>query len=145
MVLLLPSQATKQIAVYSPEVSTSITIVAPNEVYAGASFNIGGNLTRDDGDSPLASQPVKLYAGTTLLATATTNATGSYSFNATIAAEGSYTLKAVFEGADIGGYIKRLNGSQAKTTIGKQNLDALKPYIIPAVIVATTAYLLKKI
>ena len=144
MVNLLPSQATRQIAIYAAEVPSTITIEAPNDAYEDATFQVTGKLTRADSGAGIADKPVKLYSGTTLLATANTSATGNYLFNVSIATPGTYTLKAEFEGAEVTGYIKRVLGSSAKATIGKASLETLKPYVIPAVAVVVAAYLLKK-
>ena len=145
MVTLLPSEASRQIAIYAAEVSTSLSIDAPPDAFEDQTFQVTGKLTRDDTEEGIANQPIDLYSGPSLLATAQTSATGWYTFNVSIATPGTYTLKAEFDGADVEGYIKRLNGSSARMTIGNPNLDALKPYIIPAAIVAATIYLINKV
>ncbi|GAG75764.1 unnamed protein product, partial [marine sediment metagenome] len=94
MVQLLPSQATQQIIIYSPTVTTTITIDAPNDTWAGVSFVVSGQLKRDDYAQGLADQTVKLYSGATLLAQMQTSPTGWYNFNVSIPDPGSYTLKA---------------------------------------------------
>lgn len=96
-------QATTDIQVVSPEEPPppeepsyvySVTISAPSRVEAGQSFVISGTV-RDQYWNGLSGVPVALYIDAVSLGSATSGSGGSYSKQVSVAAVGTYTLKAV--------------------------------------------------
>jgi len=90
--------ASRSIQVVAPEPTppyvNSVTISAPGSAAAGQSFTIQGTVKDQYGDG-MSGVAVSLYRDGTSLGTATTGSGGSYSKQASIAAAGTYTLKAV--------------------------------------------------
>jgi len=105
--------ADAEVAVYSPEIKvaiaypTRISIEAPGSVKPGEPFNILGKLEYEESPGVwkgLPDKTVVVYYDNTWLGETTTVSDGTYGLRVTIATPGKYTLKAVFEGAEIPAY-----------------------------------------
>ncbi|MDI6814033.1 MAG: Ig-like domain-containing protein [Desulfitobacteriaceae bacterium] len=81
---------------------TRISVEAPDTVTPGEVFTVSGTLEYEMTSSAwygLPDQTVTVYFNGKVFGTATTGARGNYEVSGSIAAPGSYTLKAVFEGS----------------------------------------------
>jgi len=116
MVILLPSTATRTIIVAVLEVDTKLTIIAPDTVAQGASFNIAGILQRVDNNDPIPGVMVTVSYNGTTLGNIFTDDLGRYLLSTSIDMPGTFTLTTSFAGAEIAGLT--LNPSMATRGIG---------------------------
>ncbi len=99
MVILNPSQATKSIQILQLEAPTSLTIVAPDSVTQGVSFNIAGLLLRTDTNVPVPGAMIKISYNGITIGNVFTDDLGRYLVPASINIPGTWVLKASFAGA----------------------------------------------
>ena len=124
MVTLSPSTAQQAIKVWPNVVATSLTISAPTEVLATATFDVNANLSRADAktnglvgstvrvvyvagttETPLGSISISTLEGTSGRGTLT---------GVKINTAGDYTLKAYFDGRDVTGFALAASRAVAK-------------------------------
>jgi hypothetical protein len=91
------STATRDVTVgtNTPELTCNVN---DSKLYVGESVNITGQLTNDE--TAVANAIIKLFINDEQVATVVTNATGGYSYVASDLKEGTYTVKAEFDGIE---------------------------------------------
>lgn len=122
-------------------IPTVLTItVTPSVVGRGESYKASGKLTVQDTYSP-SNRSIKIYRGTALEKTVTTDSTGNYDSGALTAPlqPALYTIKAVFEGVDEEAVV--LSPSMAESFLGV-DLSTIPNMLGIVAIVAGTAGLL---
>lgn len=140
MVYFKPDTATRTITVITPEVETTLTILAPASVLQSDPFLIEGTLKRVDTNAPLAGENIVLsYNGTPLGTTLTRSLEGSIKYMATVQIDdvGSYTLRADFAGSTRAGLT--LGASWASRGIGLG-----EPGLLPLLVLAIGGYMVLK-
>lgn len=84
----------------SGKVDTSISLSSDkNQYYTDESIILSGSLVDED-NQPLVNADVKVYRGTSLLETVSTDSTGAFGKSVSGLSAGSYSFKAVYDGDD---------------------------------------------
>ena len=99
MVILNPSEATRSIEILQLEAPTSLTIVAPDAVTQGVSFNIVGLLLRTDTNVPVPGAMITISYNGTPIGNVFTDDLGRYLVPASINIQGTWVLRASFAGS----------------------------------------------
>jgi len=115
------SQISKTITVEAAVgIPTTLTISAPGEVGPGETFNILGQLTRDDTGVAIPNMSISVSYNGKSIGSVLTDMQGVYTIPASIPDPGTYTLRADYEGTE--GYAA--STSVADTTVTATPLEA---------------------
>lgn len=134
MVNYLPSSASRTITVLVSEIGTTLTIDAPAEVTPGASFEIFGQLTRNDIGAAIPNASISISYNGTPLGSVTTDMQGVYRIPASLPGPGTFTLRAAFAGMTVPGLT--LGASSASRRIGLGEISVLPLVLLGIVAVA---------
>ena len=110
-------------------IPTTLTISAPDKVGLGETFNIIGQLTRNDTGVAIPNANISVSYNGTPLGSKDTDMQGVYTIPASIPTAGTYTLKAAFAGTP--GYAA--STSIAGTIVAATHLEAVIKIAVPAV------------
>lgn len=127
MVQYLSSSASKIITVLVSEIGTTLTIAAPSEVTPGESFEIYGQLTRNDTGEAIPNASISLSYNGNPLGSVTTDMQGVYGIPASLPSPGTFTVRADFAGMTVPGLT--LGASSASRRIG-----LAAPSVLPLVL-----------